>query len=168
VRAANSGRLVFATTHAVDSAAALESLIALGALPHFVARSLRGVIAQTLVRKLCEYCTVRLEETRDVVMFEAVRRWLRPDESTMLAMGRGCPHCRHTGFRGRFGVFEVLLATDEIRDQLLAGRPMRDIYQSALRNGMLSIADAGRLAAVRGQTTVEELLENVSEIWSGE
>ena len=78
VRAANSGCLVFATTHAVDSASALESLIALGAHPHFVARSFRGAIAQTLVRKLCRYCTVPLAETADSGLLAEVRDLLEP------------------------------------------------------------------------------------------
>ena len=167
VRAANSGRLVFATTHAMHCGAALESLIALGAHPHFLARSFRGAIAQTLVRRLCPYCTVRLEETADMRLMDDVLRRLSPGERPVLSMGRGCPHCRHTGYRGRIGVFEVLLANDEIRTMISRGAPARDIYNAALRSGMMSIQDAGKLAALRGLTTIEELLQNVSEIWTG-
>src|SRR5262249_7174175 len=114
VRAANSGRLVFATTHAVHSTAAIESLVALGAHPHFVARSFRGVIAQTLVRRTCPYCTIRLEETADLGLLRGVERWLGPGERPCLSQGRGCPHCRHTGYRGRCGIFEILSANDQI------------------------------------------------------
>jgi general secretion pathway protein E len=166
VRAANSGRLVFATTHAVHSAAAIESLIALGAHPHFVARSFRGVIAQTLVRRLCRYCTIRLEETSDTHMLEDVQRWLEPHERPVLSMGRGCPHCRHTGYRGRSGIFEILVADDQTRALISRRAPAREVYDTA-RARMIRIADAGKLAVLRGQTTIEELLQNVSEIWTG-
>lgn len=167
VRAANSGRLVLATTHAIHCGAALESLIALGAHPHFVARAFRGAIAQTLVRRVCPYCAVRLEETGDVQLMEGVRRWLRAGEEPVLSMGRGCPHCRFTGYRGRLGVFEVLVADDEMRSMIAAGAAARDVYGRAVGQGMLTIADAGKLAVFRGQTTIEELLQNVSEIWTG-
>jgi len=167
VRAANSGRLVFATTHAIHGAAALESLIALGAHPHFVARAFRGTIAQTLVRRLCPYCTVRLEETSEMDVLENVQRRLKPGEQPLLSMGRGCPHCRHTGYRGRIGVFEVLVADDNIRQLISGGAASCDVYRTAIQQGMLSIADAGKLAALRGFTTIEELMQNVSEIWTG-
>lgn len=170
VRAANSGRLVLATTHAVHCGAAIESLIALGAHPHFVARSLRGAIAQTLVRRLCPYCTVRLEETADMTLLDGVRRWLAAGEQPVLSLGRGCPHCRHTGYRGRVGVFEVLSATDELRGLISRGASAREVYNCAVAGGStprLTIADAGKLAALRGLTTIEELMLSVSEIWTG-
>jgi general secretion pathway protein E len=166
VRAANSGRLVFATTHAIHCAAAIESLIALGAHPHFVARSFRGAVAQTLVRRLCPYCTVPLEETADMKLMENVLRCLKTDERPLLSMGRGCPHCRYTGYRGRVGAFEVLVGSDEIRSMISRGAPARDIYACAARHNMMTIGDAGKLAVLRGLTTIEELMQNVSEICS--
>ncbi|MBL8878470.1 MAG: type II/IV secretion system protein [Phycisphaerales bacterium] len=167
VRAANSGRLVLATSHASYSAAAVESLTALGAHPHFVARALRGVIAQTLVRRLCPYCTIRLEETSDFALLEDVQHLLNPDERPALSMGRGCPHCRHTGYRSRLGVFEIMTADDRTREMVAHNRPAREVYSHAVESGMVTIAQAGKLSALRGLTTVEELLNNVSEIWTG-
>lgn len=167
VRAANSGRLVFATTHAVHVGAALDSLVALGAHPHFVARAFRGAIAQTLVRRLCPYCTIRLEETGDEYLFDDVKAFLGPHEQPVLNMGRGCPHCRHSGYRGRLGIFEVMTVTDKIREMIRSGEAARAIYTEARAAGMLPIADAGKLAALRGLTTIEELMQNVSEIWTG-
>jgi general secretion pathway protein E len=166
VRAANSGRLVFATTHAVYAAAAVESLIALGAHPHFVARSFRGAIAQTLVRRLCPYCTVPLSETEDRHLFGDVSHLLAPHERPMLSLGRGCPHCRHTGYRGRLGVFEVLVAGERIREMIARGAPARQMHEAAREEGLVTIDQAGKLAALRGLTTVEELVQNVAEIWT--
>ncbi len=168
LRAANSGRLVLATSHALHSGAAVESLIALGANPYFVARALRGVVAQTLVRRLCPYCTVRIEETCDARLFEDLRPLIGPHERPALSMGRGCPHCRHTGYRGRVGLFEVLSADESVRELCARGAPAREIYRHAVSRNMVTIEDAGKLAALRGLTTVEELLQSVSEIWTGE
>ena len=168
VRAANCGRLVLATSHAVHSAAAIDSLVNLGAHRHFIARSFRGVIAQTLLRRLCPYCTIRLEETADVSILDDVRHLLGVNEKPVLSMGRGCPHCRHTGYRGRVGIFEIMLADDRMRQMIARGAASREIYSYAVQNKMITIAQAGKLAALRGLTTIEELLENVSEIWTGE
>jgi len=168
VRAANSGRLVLATSHAAYSGAAIESLIALGAHPHFVARALRGVIAQTLVRRLCPYCTIRLEETANEAVLADVRHLLSPNEKPALSMGRGCPHCRHSGYRGRVGVFEIMIADDDIRAMISRGVPAKQVYTHALERKMVSISQAGKLAALRGLTTIEELVQNVSEIWAGQ
>lgn len=167
VRAANSGRLVLATTHAIHAAAAVEGLVALGAHPHFVGRSFRGAIAQTLVRRVCKYCIEGLEETADGNLVEDVRHLLAPGEKPRLSLGRGCPHCRHTGYRGRTGVFEVLVANEAIRNMISRGAPSRDVYDVAVKNGMMTIGQAGKLAALRGQTSIEELLQNVSEVWTG-
>ncbi len=167
VRAANSGRLVFATTHAIHCAAAIESLIALGAHPHFVARSFRGAIAQTLVRRLCPYCTVTLEETADMDLLDDVLRLMEPGAQPRLSLGRGCPHCHHTGYRGRLGIFEVLVASDAIRQMISNGVPTRDVYNWAAQQRMVTISQAGKLAAMRGQTSIEELMQSVSEIWTG-
>jgi type II secretory ATPase GspE/PulE/Tfp pilus assembly ATPase PilB-like protein len=82
-------------------------------------------------------------------------------------MGRGCPHCRHTGYRGRVGVFEIMVADEKMREMIAAGAPSREIYDHAVANRMITIASAGKLAALRGLTTIEELLENISEIWTG-
>ena len=165
VRAANSGRLVFATTHAVQAASAVESLISLGAHPHFVGRSFRGAIAQTLVRRLCPYCTVPLAETTDTQLLEDVRHLLEPNEKPTLSLGRGCPHCRHTGYRNRLGVFEVLVAGEQVREMIARGAPAREVAEAARRARMIGISEAAKLAALRGLTSVEELVQNVSELW---
>lgn len=167
VRAANAGRLVFATTHAVNAAAAVESLVALGAHPHFLARAFRGAIAQTLVRRLCQYCTVPLTETADTLLFDDVQAWLAPHEKPTLSLGRGCPDCRHTGYRGRLGIFEMLVSNETIRDLIARGAPAHHINEVAQQEGaMMTIEQAGKLAALHGKTTVEELVQNVAQIWS--
>ena len=85
---------------------------------------------------------------------------------TVLSMGRGCPHCRYTGYRGRVGVFEILLANQRIRELITHGAPAGEISQVAQGGRMISITEAGKLAALRGLTTVEELVRNISELWA--
>jgi type II secretory ATPase GspE/PulE/Tfp pilus assembly ATPase PilB-like protein len=100
-------------------------------------------------------------------LLQGVRERLAPGERPVLSLGRGCPDCRHTGYRGRVGIFEVLVADDRLRTLISTGATARDLYNVAVRDGMLTIAEAGKLAALRGVTTIEELMQSVSEIWTG-
>lgn len=167
VRAANAGRLVLATSHALHVGAAVESLIQLGAAPQFVGRALRGVIAQTLVRRLCPYCTVRLEETAGVALLGDFPHQVGGTTTPALSMGRGCPHCRHTGYRGRIGLCEVLVADEKLRALCGTGAAARELYDYGVNQRMMTISEAGRLAALSGLTTIEETLQSISEIWTG-
>lgn len=162
VRAAVTGHLVFATMHAVEAAAAVESLISLGAHPHFLAWALRGVIAQNLVRQVCPDCTERIDETAAVLPLDEIKDLIGPGETPALAMGKGCDKCHRSGYRGRIGLFEILVSSDEIRTRIEQRRPAREIREAALKAGMLSLQQAGKLAAFQGRTTVEELIRTLS------
>jgi type II secretory ATPase GspE/PulE/Tfp pilus assembly ATPase PilB-like protein len=168
VRAANSGRLVLATSHAAHVAAAVESLISLGANPHFVGRAFRGAIAQTLVRRVCPKCSEPLSETRDESLLSEVQHLMPEGREPTLALGRGCAHCRHTGYRGRMGIFEVLVANEEVRNKIAAGAMARELYDTVREQGVITLEDAGKLAAALGQTTLEELFAHVTELWKSE
>ncbi len=162
VRAAVTGHLVFATMHAVEAAAAVESLISLGAHPHFLAWALRGVIAQNLVRRVCPDCAERIDETAAVLPLDEIKDLMGPGETPALAMGKGCDKCHRSGYRGRIGLFEILVSSDEIRTRIEQRRPAREIREAALKAGMLSLQQTGKLAAFQGRTTVEELIRTLS------
>ncbi|MBK9120699.1 MAG: hypothetical protein IPM18_14045 [Phycisphaerales bacterium] len=100
-------------------------------------------MAQTLLRKLCPSCTVTLEETADVTLLDDVLRHLEPGERPMLSFGRGCADCRFSGYRGRTGIFEVLVADDDVRRMISQGATARTIYDWAAANELLTIAQAG-------------------------
>lgn len=168
VHAANSGRLVLATSHAVHVAAALESLLSFGVNARFLARAFRGAIAQTLVRRLCPYCTERFEETCDLELVSGVEHLLEDDTKPALSLGRGCAHCRQSGYRGRVGLFEVLVADDAVRAAVINATPARELYAALASEGMITIDQAGKVAALQGKTSVEELLAHVNEIWTAE
>ena len=162
VRAAVTGHLVFATMHAVEASAAVESLISLGAHPHFLAWALRGVIAQNLVRRVCADCSERIDETASVLPVDEIKDLVGPGETPALAMGKGCDKCHQSGYRGRLGLFEVLVSNDNIRTAIEQRRPAHDIRELAIKAGMLSLQKTGKLAAFQGQTTVEELIRTLS------
>jgi type II secretory ATPase GspE/PulE/Tfp pilus assembly ATPase PilB-like protein len=101
----------------------------------------------------------------DCAMVADIRHLLAPHERPILSLGRGCPHCRHTGYRGRRGIFEVLVADQHIRTLVEQQAPDSAITDAARAARMTTLEEAGKLAAVRGLTTAEELVQNVAEIW---
>src|SRR5207237_1310142 len=114
VRAANSGHLVLATLHAPVAAGAIQSMLSLGVHPHFLSSSLRGVIAQRLIRTLCPKCKTSFDLTDSVHTFDEVRPWLEPGQGQVLYGPVGCAACRMNGYAGRTGVFELLTVTRPI------------------------------------------------------
>lgn len=161
VRAAATGHLVFATLHAVRASAAIESMLSLGAHPHFLARALRGVIAQNLVRRVCSECAEQISETEAALPVQDIQRLISEDEKPALAIGRGCDQCHQTGYRGRMGLFEIMIVDEKSRRLIEDRQPIDQIHQAATAGGMIPIQDSGKLAAFRGQTTVEEVLRVV-------
>jgi type II secretory ATPase GspE/PulE/Tfp pilus assembly ATPase PilB-like protein len=156
VHAANSGHLVLATLHAPVAAAAVQAMLSLGVHPYFLANSLLGVLAQRLVRVLCERCRERqrLEAPR---VFEEVRPWLGEGGESIYAP-RGCESCRGVGYRSQVGVFEVMTLEDELRRLITEGRPRAEIERQAVASGMVEFRRASLLRVAQGVTSVEEIL----------
>jgi len=161
VHAANSGHLVFATLHAPVAAGAINSLLALGVNPHFLAASMLGALSQRLVRRLCDQCKVAYELTGAPHTFEEVRRWLEPGQGEHIYSAKGCPACHFEGFVGRTGVGEIIRVTREIRALIFERRPLREIRQQAIRQGMLDLRRAALLKVAQGETSMEEVLRTI-------
>ncbi len=161
VHAANSGHLVFATLHAPVAAGAINSLLALGVNPHFLAASMLGALSQRLVRRLCDQCKVAYELTGASHTFEEVRRWLEPGQGEHIYSAKGCPACHFEGFVGRTGVGEIIRVTREIRALIFERRPLREIRQQAIRQGMLDLRRAALLKVAQGETSMEEVLRTI-------
>jgi general secretion pathway protein E len=155
VRAANSGHLVFATLHAPVAAGAIESLLALGVAPHFLATSLLGIVSQRLARTLCNNCKIPLDVSRSKV-FDSVEQWLGKKQGKQIFGAGGCDHCQQ-GYASRSGVFEVLRMTGELRKMVSKGRTAREIQQRAIRQGMLDLRRSALLKVADGVTTTDEL-----------
>jgi type II secretory ATPase GspE/PulE/Tfp pilus assembly ATPase PilB-like protein len=158
VRAANSGHLVLATLHAPTSAGAVQSMLALGVEPHFLAGCLHGVLAQRLVRTLCPQCRVPLDASVAPGLLDEVTPWLQPGEGETLYGSRGCPACYHAGFAARTGVFEVMTITPPLRELIANKETTETIHQKAVEEGLIEFRQAGRVKVARGETTLEEIL----------
>jgi type IV pilus assembly protein PilB len=161
IRAAATGHLVFATMHATGTAEAVLSLINLGGHPHFVGRTLRGVIAQNLVRRLCPQCAERITETESILPLDDIQTLIPEGKTPALSMGKGCEHCHYSGYKGRIGLFEIMVSDEELARLIEERGSSEQILQAATKKGMLNIQQVGKLAAVMGQTTVEELLRTI-------
>jgi type II secretory ATPase GspE/PulE/Tfp pilus assembly ATPase PilB-like protein len=153
VRASMTGRLVFSTLHANQAVGAITTLRNFGIMPFLIANSLQGVIAQRLVRRICEYCSVPVELSAD----DRQRLQLEDGEPATVSRGEGCDACFHTGYSGRIGVFEILDVDDAIRDMVNEEASERMIRSYAREKGMQSLQKAGITAALAGRTTLEEL-----------
>ncbi len=157
VQAALTGHLVFSTVHANSAFDVIGRFMHMGLDLYNVVAALNAVLAQRLLRINCSHCAVPVAWTpllgqRCGVSADEVRsRGLR------LMRGKGCSHCRHTGYRGRRAVTEVLLLDDELRDLIAARAPMGQIRQAAVSRGMVLLRDAARAAVLRGDTTDEEI-----------
>ena len=154
VQSSLTGHLVFSTLHTNDAAGALARLVDMGVEPYLVASSLEAVLAQRLVRVLCEQC-----KEKDVSpTTQAFKREIALSPATPVFCSVGCEACRRTGFHGRRGVFEMMDMNDEIRQMALAMRSAGEIREVARRFGMRSLSEDGWRVVAEGATTVEEVL----------
>ena len=157
VRAANTGHLVLATTHANRASRAVETMLSLGVHPYFLATALRATLAQVLVKRICPDCKQALPATADMLVSPAVKRRLG-DQEPKLYQGAGCEACRGSGYRGRVGLFELFVPDDSARQLILDRRPAQDFDTAARESDHLDLEQVGRLAAFTGQTTIEEVV----------
>src|SRR5437870_2900682 len=154
VQAALTGHLVFSTLHTNDAASSLSRLADLKVEPYLVAATLEAVLAQRLVRKICPECRERYTPDPDAVALLA----RRPVGRLMLERGRGCAACRQTGYRGRTGIFELLVVTEEIKQQLLRAPNAGALRALGEGQGMVTLRQDGWRKVQAGITTVEEVL----------
>ncbi len=167
VRAANSGHLVLATLHAPTASGAVQSMLNLGVHPHFFASSLRGVLAQRLVRTLCPVCRVAYDLSEAPLTFEDVKPWLDDDQGRQLYTANGCDSCKKTGYAGRTGVFEVLNVTPTLRRLINENVVSKILEQHAVADGMIEFRRAGLLKIAQGTTNIEEVVRIVPAEYLG-
>src|SRR5437879_5023582 len=151
VQASLTGHLVLSTLHTNDAANAVTRLVDIGVEPYKIAASLRGVVAQRLMRKLCATCKEVWMEAPP----ERLRRWI--PAGTPLYRAAGCPDCAMTGYRGRFSILEILTMNPELERRIAAGEAADRVADAAKRGGMKSLWDSGLAHVTRGESTIEEL-----------
>ncbi len=156
VQASLTGHTVFSTLHTNDAPSTITRLRDMGIPPFLITATLEAVLAQRLVRKICEDCRVAFDPTPEILM----ELNLKPSEveGRKLYYGRGCERCNNTGYRGRTGIFELMVINDEIRDLISANASTDELRQAARRNGMKTLREAGLEAMFAGITTAEEVV----------
>jgi type II secretory ATPase GspE/PulE/Tfp pilus assembly ATPase PilB-like protein len=157
VRAALTGHLVFSTLHTNDAAGAIPRLADMGVEPYLLPSSLLAVLAQRLVRGVCEHCQEEVENPKEI--FERLK--VCPPTGCgplQLRRGKGCTVCNQSGYKGRQGIFELMLIDDRFHDPIVhrAGAP--EYQRLAREGGMRTMFEDGLLKVAKGVTTIEELL----------
>ncbi|MDR1169013.1 MAG: GspE/PulE family protein [Heliobacteriaceae bacterium] len=159
IAAALTGHLVFSTVHTNSSAATITRLIEMGAKDYLVASTLSGVIAQRLVRSLCDDCKEEYFATREeagkIISDEAA---IEEFITKTIYRPKGCSHCNFTGYRGRMGLYEIMPMTKEIRKLIAMGAHDMDIEEIAVRNGMITLGKSCLNHILTGKTTVDEFI----------
>jgi general secretion pathway protein E len=157
VQAAMTGHLVFSTLHTNDAVSALTRLIDLKVEPYMIAATVEGVLAQRLVRRICSDCRERYRPDPAAAAILAGK----PLGNLVLERGRGCSACRQTGFRGRIGLFELLVMSDELRHELLTRMDLTALRALVRAQGMATLRQDAWAKVQAGLTTVEEVLRVV-------
>ena len=156
INAALTGHLVFSTLHTNDAAGAITRLIDMGVEPFLIVSSLRGVIAQRLVRRICPDCKVEYEPAPDSK--ERLYLGKGPDEPLKLWKGEGCAHCNYTGYKGRMAIHEVMPIFPEMRQLIMGDATGQEIFAMARKKGAKTIKEDGISKVFQGLTTIDELI----------
>lgn len=158
VEASLTGHLVLSTLHTNSSAATPMRLVEMGVQPFLVTSSLTAVVAQRLARSLCDSCKEPVSLEGDVALAAEVTEDLLNDDGTFDCFrSNGCRACNDTGFRGRFGIHEVMTMTEGIGQMVLSGATSQDVERLAVEQGMLTLKGDGMRKVAMGMTSIEEL-----------
>ncbi|MCX8021336.1 MAG: ATPase, T2SS/T4P/T4SS family [Syntrophorhabdaceae bacterium] len=156
VEAALTGHLVFTTLHANDAPSTFMRLNEMGIEPFLISTSIIGIIAQRLVRRICQNCKEKYVPDR------VVAKYLGIPEDTELYRGKGCEVCNMSGYKGRVGVYEVLMVGESVRHLIAEGAETNVIRQEAIKSGMKTLKDYCLILLQEGLTTVDEVLRTVA------
>lgn len=157
VQASLTGHVVLSTLHTNDASGAVTRLIDMGLEPFLISASLEAILAQRLVRRICRSCRTAYEPGQDLIEMLDVDPLEIADKD--FYYGDGCPECSNTGYKGRIGLFEMIVVSDAIRELVNNRAPTLTIKQKALEQGMRSLRDDGLRAIFDGNSTIEEVLK---------
>jgi type IV pilus assembly protein PilB len=162
IKAAMTGHLVLSTLHTNDAPSSISRLMNMGVEPFLVATSVHLVVAQRLVRRVCQFCK-EPDEVPPPAALTAVG--FSPQEARTLKLfrGRGCERCSNTGYKGRVGLYEVMEIGDEMRELILSGASSYELRQKALQDGMIGLRQSGLQKIRDGVTSVEEVVRETVE-----
>jgi len=156
IQAALTGHLVFSTLHTNDAPSAITRLIDMGIKPFLVASSIQAIMAQRLIRVICEECKED-DPVPDQQMMRLLQLTERDLDGRTLKRGAGCKRCHGSGFRGRLGIFEMMQLSNEVRELAFSRAATSQIRQAARASGMRGLLEDGKLKVIRGVTTLREV-----------
>jgi len=162
VEAALTGHVVFSTVHTNNASQAVTRLLDLGIEAFLIAATVEGIVAQRLVRSICNGCKVTYDPSPEVLMeLDLTAEALG---GKRFAYGKGCRACNGTGYRGRTAIFEMIRMTEALRRMILDGASSDTLGDQARREGMRTLRESGLLAILDGVTTVEEVIRETTEV----
>lgn len=155
VQASLTGHLVFTTLHTNDAPSSIARLLDLGLESFLVTATIEGIVAQRLVRKICSHCKEAYTPSEE----ELFRLDITSEDlaNRQLYRGAGCDHCNQSGYRGRMGLFEIMVLDDELRELIMQSASTQVLRNEAQKRGMRSLRHSGLLALYDGMTTVDEV-----------
>jgi type IV pilus assembly protein PilB len=171
VHAALTGHLVFSTLHTNNAVGAIPRLINMGIEPFLLSASVNLIMAQRLVRKLCEHCkqagkpTPVIQKKIDQTIIGVPEEYLKGVDlkNYQIYSPKGCSECGNVGYKGRVGIFEVLPMSTEIQELIFNKSPAHKIYEAALKIGVINMSQDGVVKVLHGETTIEEIVRVTTE-----
>jgi type IV pilus assembly protein PilB len=156
IQASLTGHMVFSTLHTNDAPSSITRMRDMGVEPFLITATLEGILAQRLVRKICEDCRTEYEPSPEALM----ELNMRPADvqGRKFFYGRGCDRCNNTGHKGRQGIFELVLVNDEVRDMISSGSSTDQLRIACKKQGMQTLRESGLRAIFQGKTTIEEVV----------
>ena len=156
IQASLTGHMVFSTLHTNDAPATVTRLRDMGVQPFLITATVEAILAQRLVRRICSGCREEVIPGADVVAdLELTSDQLATKK---FYRGKGCDKCNRTGYKGRLGLYELLIMNDEMRDLIVRNASTEELRETARKHGMVTLRDSGMLAVFDGQTTAEEVI----------
>ena len=156
MQASLTGHTVFSTVHTNDAPTTITRLRDMGVELFLITATIESILAQRLVRKICEDCRTEFEPSVEMLM----ELNLRSDDvrGKKFYYGKGCDRCNNTGHRGRTGIHELILMNDELRDMISAGASTDQLRNACRKQGMTTLRESGLRAIFNGVTTIDEVV----------
>ena len=156
VQASLTGHLVFTTLHTNDAPSSIARLLDLGLENFLITATIEGILAQRLIRKICPRCKEAYDATEDELY--ALQLTLEDLEGRKLYRGKGCEYCNHSGYKGRMGLFEIMILDDDMRELIMKQASTQLLRNESRKRGMRTLRQSGLMALYDGITTIEEVI----------
>src|SRR5690606_26117234 len=156
VQASLTGHTVFSTLHTNDAPSTITRLRDMGVPPFLITATVEAILAQRLVRRVCQACRKEIKPSMDLL----AELQLTPDDilGKRFYRGEGCDKCNGTGYKGRVGLFELMIMNDELREMIMRNASTDELRDRARSYGMVTLRDAGLEYAFQGMTTIDEVI----------